>query len=72
MKSVDEGDKMSIAECRRIFGEKVKGYDDETVKKLRDWLYQISAIALDVVKEYSISSMEGLAKVLEEKNKGKP
>ena len=43
MKSVDEGDKMSIAECRRIFGEKVKGYDDETVKKLRAGARQCSA-----------------------------
>jgi hypothetical protein len=72
MKSVEEGNKMSITECRKILGEKVKDCDDETVKKLRDWLYQMSAIALDVVKEHSISSMEDLVKVLEEKNKGKP
>ncbi len=72
MKSVLEEDKISVAECRKVFGEKVKDYDDATVKKMRDWLYQMSELALDLVKENSITTMEDLERVLEEKNKGKP
>ncbi|MCX6180547.1 MAG: hypothetical protein NT150_01290 [Bacteroidetes bacterium] len=64
--------KMSIAECRKVFGERAKDCDDATVKKMRDWLYQMSALALDLVKENSITSVDDLKRVLEEKNKGKP
>jgi hypothetical protein len=72
MKSVQESDKMSVAECRKVFAEKFKNCDDVTLKKIRDWLYQMSSIALDIAGDYEIESIEDLNRILEEKNKGKP
>jgi hypothetical protein len=43
--------KVSLAECRKIINTKGVHYTDEEVMEIRDWLYHIIDIILDVQEQ---------------------
>jgi hypothetical protein len=42
MKRVSEGEKISLAECRRILNAEGNKYTDDEIKLIRDWFYQFA------------------------------
>lgn len=46
-----ETQKVSLAECRKILNTKGVHYTDEEIIEIRDWLYHMIDIILDVEEE---------------------
>lgn len=70
MKRINERDKLSIAQCRKILGKEYQHLTDEEIVKVRDWIYQVSELTVKFIQDKSpdeLSVME--SKLTSNRNK---
>ena len=51
MKSLSENNKLSLIECKKILNGNGRNYSDEEVLKIRDYLYHLADIAMEVMED---------------------
>lgn len=47
---------LTIAECRKILTENKKEYTDEEVLAMRDWMYRLADIVIELVEQKDSTS----------------
>ena len=57
MKVVNGNNKLSLAECRKAVANGEVNYSDEELIKMRDWLDNIADIALAIIEQNGIDSI---------------
>jgi hypothetical protein len=67
MKRVSEGEKISLAECRRILNTEGNKYTDDEIKLIRDWLYQFAENVFAFVQNKSKEEVQLLKELLKNK-----
>jgi hypothetical protein len=62
MKRISEGEKISLAECRRILNRDNNFYTDEEILIIRDWLYQLADFTIEYMQRKRVQSQNGIKK----------
>ena len=67
-KFTESTQKLSLAECRKIYANHGYQYTDEELLKMRDWLDNLADIALAIIEQNGIDNMN---EIIERANKNK-
>ena len=70
MKPGATNNKLSLAQCRKILNKKTEQYTDDEAIKIRDWLHNFNAFALEFLEENNIKNLSELKEFM--KKKGTP
>lgn len=50
MKTINESEKISLAECKKVMSSRGKKYTDEELLKIRNWIYAFTEITLQFLE----------------------
>ena len=51
MKTIKESERLSLTVCKKILNKNGNNYSDEEIIGIRNWLYFMSEIALEIMEE---------------------
>jgi hypothetical protein len=51
MKTIKESERLSLTTCKKILNKNGKKYSDEEIIGIRNWLYFMSEIAIEIMEE---------------------
>lgn len=51
MKTVKESERLSLTACKKILNKNGNNYSDNEIIEIRNWLYFMSEIALEIIEE---------------------
>jgi hypothetical protein len=67
MKNYKAGEKISLAQCKKILNTEGKNYSDEEIIKIRDWIYAYTEITMQFLDSKSEEELKELYKTFNDK-----